>query len=140
MSSAKSPSNTLDAVRRLKREIDRLTEQQSEARRQAFYVGMTMEEAKECDERRDLILKYEREIETLEKSQRKSRSDGLTSTRRPRELFDHGPHCVAGQGIFSFCSKETQVISPLWNGIASLRGVRIGIKVVCCLAPELSRL
>jgi hypothetical protein len=50
------PSDTLGAVQRLKEEIDNLTEQQSEALKMATYVGMTPDEATECDERRARIF------------------------------------------------------------------------------------
>ena len=53
------------AGERLKEEIERLTEQQSEALRAATYIGMTPDEAREYDERRDYILTLLRELEGL---------------------------------------------------------------------------
>jgi len=50
---------------RLKEEIDRLTEQQSETLRAATYIGMTPDEAREYDNRRDQILALLRELENL---------------------------------------------------------------------------
>ena len=57
------------AVHRIKQEIDRLTEQQAHALKQATFVGMTPDEAKEYDERRTLITKFIRELELLERAQ-----------------------------------------------------------------------
>jgi hypothetical protein len=46
------PDPTETAVNRIKSEIDRLTEIQTEALKDATYVGMTPEVARECFERR----------------------------------------------------------------------------------------
>lgn len=62
-------TETVAAVHRIKQEIDRLTEQQAHALKQATFVGMTPDEAKEYDERRTLITKFIRELELLERAQ-----------------------------------------------------------------------
>ena len=69
MERERAQSETTEAVHRIKEEIDKLTEQQSEAIKTATYVGMTTDEAKEYDERRDRILKLVRDLATLEESQ-----------------------------------------------------------------------
>lgn len=63
------PSDTAEAVHRLKEEIDKLTLQQSKALRMATLVGMTPDEAQEYDARRILILKYVHDLAVLEESQ-----------------------------------------------------------------------
>lgn len=63
------PSDTAEAVHRLKEEIDKLTLQQAEALRMATLVGMTPDEAQEYDARRKLILKYVHDLAVLEESQ-----------------------------------------------------------------------
>ena len=67
------PSNdgtsTTDTVHKIKEEIDRLTELQSDALKNATFVGMTPEEAQEYDSRRTQILNLVNRLETLEKSQ-----------------------------------------------------------------------
>lgn len=62
-------SGTQEAIHRLKEEIDKLTQQQTDALRTATYLGMTTDEAKEYEERRDRILKYVQDLKTLEESQ-----------------------------------------------------------------------
>lgn len=64
-----NPSNTAELVHRLKEEIDKLTEEQSNALESAVYVGMTPDEAKEYDERRARILKLIDYLAKLELSQ-----------------------------------------------------------------------
>ena len=61
-------SPTVEAIHRLKEEIDRLTEQQSEALRTATYLGMTTDEAKEYEERKQRILEYVQDLKMLEES------------------------------------------------------------------------
>lgn len=61
-------SQTLDAIHRLKEEIDRLTEQQTEALRTATFLGMTTDEAKEYEERKQKILGYVQDLKMLEES------------------------------------------------------------------------
>lgn len=61
-------SQTTEAIHRLKEEIDKLTEQQTEALKMATYLGMTAEEAAEYDERRDRTLQYVQDLKTLEES------------------------------------------------------------------------
>lgn len=62
-------SDTVEAVHRLKEEIDKLTLQQAKALRMATLVGMTPDEALEYDARRKLILKYVHDLAVLEESQ-----------------------------------------------------------------------
>ena len=61
-------TETLTAVERIKEEIDRLTEEQSNFLRTATYVGMTPDEAKEYDKRRAGITSLVQELELLEKA------------------------------------------------------------------------
>jgi hypothetical protein len=61
-------TKTADAIHRLKEEIDKLTEQQTEALRMATFVGMTTDEAKEYEERREKILEYVNDLKVLEES------------------------------------------------------------------------
>ena len=63
------PSNTVEAIHRLKQEIDKLTEQQFVALQMSMQVGMTPEEAQEYDQRRNQILKYVQDLAMLEESQ-----------------------------------------------------------------------
>ena len=63
------PSSTVDAVHRLKQEIDRLTEQQAKALQAAIYLGMTPDQAKEYDERRKQITELISQLSLLEKAQ-----------------------------------------------------------------------
>ena len=67
MGTTAEPDDTVTAVHRIKQEIDRLTERQAHALKQATYVGMTPEEAKEYDQRRSEITKLLRQLEVLEK-------------------------------------------------------------------------
>jgi hypothetical protein len=62
-------SDTVEAIHRLKQEIDKLTEQQADALQTAIYVGMTPDEAQEYDGRRRQILKYVQDLAVLEESQ-----------------------------------------------------------------------
>lgn len=62
-------SNTLEAIHRLKQEIDKLTEQQTSALQMATILGMTPEEAQEYNQRRKRILKYVQDLAVLEESQ-----------------------------------------------------------------------
>lgn len=61
-------SQTAETIHRLKQEIDKLTEQQTEALKMATYVGMTPDEAAEYDERRGKILQYVQDLKILEES------------------------------------------------------------------------
>ena len=63
------PSETAEAVHRLKQEIDRLTQEQAKALKQAIYTGMTPEEAKEYDQCRTRITALVQKLEMLEKTQ-----------------------------------------------------------------------
>jgi len=58
-------SETAETIHKLKEEIDKLTEQQSEALRRASYLGMTTDEAKEYEERREKILEYVKDLKML---------------------------------------------------------------------------
>jgi hypothetical protein len=49
------PSKTADDIARLRQEIDRLREKQFKALKEATFVGMTPDEAKEFDERSKAI-------------------------------------------------------------------------------------
>jgi hypothetical protein len=60
---------TAAAIRRLKQEIESLTREQSEALHWATAVGMTADEAKEYDERRQKILAYVQDLKMLEDSE-----------------------------------------------------------------------
>lgn len=66
---ASEPSETVNAVHRLKQEIDRLTDDQSRALKQAIYVGMTPDEAKEYDARRTRITELVQQLAMREKAQ-----------------------------------------------------------------------
>jgi hypothetical protein len=61
-------SETVETIHRLKEEIDKLTQIQSEALRTATYLGMTTDEAKEYEERRERILGYVKDLKILEES------------------------------------------------------------------------
>lgn len=61
-------SETAEVIHRLKEEIDKLTEQQAEALRTATYLGMTTDEAKEYEQRREKILDYVKDLKMLEES------------------------------------------------------------------------
>ena len=63
-----NPSDHESQVHRLKKEIDSLTKKQSEAIQSATYLGMTADEAKEYDSRRDQILKLVEQMRQLEKA------------------------------------------------------------------------
>jgi hypothetical protein len=52
----------------LKEEIDRLTEQQTNALTAATYLGMTTDEDKEYEERREKILRYVQDLKMLGES------------------------------------------------------------------------
>lgn len=62
-------SDTVSAVHQLKQEIDKLTEEQHKALQLAIYVGMTPDEAKEYDERRQRITRLVQELADLEQAQ-----------------------------------------------------------------------
>lgn len=63
------PSDTVEAIHRLKQEIDKLTVQQAGALQLAMQVGMTPDEAQEYDQRRQQILRYVQDLAVLEESQ-----------------------------------------------------------------------
>jgi hypothetical protein len=63
------PTDTVLAVQQLKREIDRLTQVQADALKSATFIGMTPDEAKEYDERRQKIRELVKELALLEKAQ-----------------------------------------------------------------------
>ena len=60
--------DTVSTVHKLKQQVDTLTEQQMEALKQATYLGMTSDEAKEYDQRRKRITKMVQELGDLEKA------------------------------------------------------------------------
>lgn len=61
-----SAPDQVDAVRRIKQEIERLTEQQREALKTATYVGMSAEEARHYDALRQRITALFEELRNLE--------------------------------------------------------------------------
>jgi len=69
MPTTSDPDDTVAAVNRVKEEIDRLTEQQSQALKHATFVGMTPEEAQEYDNRRSQITTLLQQLEALQKAQ-----------------------------------------------------------------------
>jgi hypothetical protein len=69
MKSQDSSINTLEAIHRIKQEIDTLSEQQSEALKTATYVGMTAEQAREYDARRQQITNLLEELRLLKIAQ-----------------------------------------------------------------------
>lgn len=60
---------TTETIHKIKEEIEKLTEQQNEALQSATYLGMTTDEAKEYEERRDRILSLVESPALLEESQ-----------------------------------------------------------------------
>jgi hypothetical protein len=62
------PSSTLDAVHRIRKELDALAERQSKALQNAIYLGMTPDEDKQCDERRRRIAELVRQLDHLTKA------------------------------------------------------------------------
>jgi len=53
-----NPPDSVDAIERLKREIDRLVREQDRMLELAIYVGMTADEEKEFDKRHSRIREY----------------------------------------------------------------------------------
>jgi hypothetical protein len=62
-------SDTLATVHRLRHQIDRLTQQQTEALKTAIYVGMSPAEVKAYDDRHAEILGLMHQLAELENSQ-----------------------------------------------------------------------
>jgi len=62
-------TNTLELIHTIKCEIDRLSEKQAEALKTATYLGMTPDEAKEYDERRERIAELVQQLQLLNESQ-----------------------------------------------------------------------
>lgn len=62
-------SKTTKTIHLIKEEIDNLTEQQNQALKTATYLGMTTDEAKEYEQRRDRILGLVESLALLEESQ-----------------------------------------------------------------------
>ena len=60
-----SADNSPEAVHRLKQEIDRLKEVQSDALKSATYLGMTFDQARAYDERRNRITRLVQELSAL---------------------------------------------------------------------------
>lgn len=58
-------SDTKGAVQRVQQRIDRLSEEQSQAIKQAVYVGMTRDASKKYDERLGKIMKLVAELARL---------------------------------------------------------------------------
>lgn len=65
MNSSEIP-NSVDALQRIKHEIERLTSQQSEALKTATFVGMTAAEAETYDARRTRISELVERLRLLE--------------------------------------------------------------------------
>jgi len=61
-----NPPASVDAIERLKREIDRLTREQNRMLELAIYVGMTADEEKEFDKLHSRILEYQLDLKMLE--------------------------------------------------------------------------
>jgi hypothetical protein len=66
---ARKSSQTLSAVHRIKQEIDRLTEEQTQALKSATFVGLTPEQSQELYARRLRITELTRQLEFYEKPQ-----------------------------------------------------------------------
>lgn len=62
-------SETLNACQKIKAEIERLTREQTEALKAATFVGMTAEEARAHDERRQTITRLTQELRELKPAQ-----------------------------------------------------------------------
>ena len=58
-------SDSVDAVERIRQEIEKLTEEQNEALKTATFVGMTASEAKIYDARRQRITELVERLEFL---------------------------------------------------------------------------
>ena len=56
-------------IRRLKKAIATLTEQQNEVRQKATYLGMTPDESEDYDSRRDKILKLAKRLARIEEAE-----------------------------------------------------------------------
>ncbi len=63
-------AETVELMQNIKKEIDQLAEQQSESLKTATYLGMSSEEAREYDDRRDRIAELTRQLESLQDGQR----------------------------------------------------------------------
>lgn len=61
------PSINAEAIQRLKQEMDALIEQHSKSLQEAIYAGMTTDEAKQHDRRREEISRLSAELEALKK-------------------------------------------------------------------------
>jgi hypothetical protein len=62
------PSEHLNLIHRLKEEIDRLTEEQTDAMKSATFIGLTTDEAKEYEGRRTRILELVEQLRLLEEA------------------------------------------------------------------------
>lgn len=56
----------MSAIRSVREEINRLSLEQTQALQEAIFMGMSPEEAKECDARRDKIVELIEVLERLE--------------------------------------------------------------------------
>jgi len=65
---ASQQSQTVSVVHRVKKEIDRLTEEQAETLKTATYIGMTPEGTKDYDARHARITHLLEQLELLEKA------------------------------------------------------------------------
>jgi hypothetical protein len=58
-----------ELIDRLKRQIEQLTLEQTDALKSATYVGMTPEEARQHDERREKITQLTQQLRQLQQAQ-----------------------------------------------------------------------
>jgi hypothetical protein len=58
-----------ELIARLKRDIEQLTLEQTEALKSATYIGMTPEEARRHDQRRDKITRLTQQLRQLQQAQ-----------------------------------------------------------------------
>ena len=62
-------NETVATIHRLERQIDALADQHQKALQSAMYLGMTSDEAKECDERRTTINALMEQLTQLQNDQ-----------------------------------------------------------------------
>jgi type IV secretory pathway protease TraF len=65
---ANEPSEYLNVIHRLKKEIDLLAQEQIEAMKTATFIGLTADEAKEYEDRRGRILELVKQLRVLEEA------------------------------------------------------------------------
>ena len=62
------PLNANETIQRIKQEIERLTAEQTAALKSATYVGMTSEEARQHDARRNRITQLAQQLRQLQQT------------------------------------------------------------------------